>query len=112
MNLFSIVDRDVKRIYSLSTAAGLVLATGTVGKYRGDKSNADVFLSRSGGYDWVKILDGKFSYNMIHHGSLLAAVPIGPSMGILYSWTQGLDWESCLFMDELIIVTSLIDIIP
>ena len=36
-----------------------------------DSSNVDTYLSRDGGWSWLKILNGTFLYDSAAHGSII-----------------------------------------
>ena len=56
----------------ISTAVGLVLGTGNVGKYlsmREDEVNT--YMSRDGGLTWLEVRTGSYIYEIGDHGALI-----------------------------------------
>lgn len=84
-------------IYATENAVGIILATGNVGEYRNQSPDAkNVYLSRNGGYSWEKIYEGAYEYGSSNHGSLFLMSKITNTTEILYSWNQGISWDSCI----------------
>lgn len=103
----------IQKIYSSRKSAGLVVATGTEGRFRGPAEDAGMYLSRNGGFNWEKIKEGAQITSIAHHGSLFVMASVeGPTNKLSYSWTQGEDWESCSFTDADMTVDSLLDMSP
>ena len=76
---------------SFSYAKGLILAHGHIGKHILLYEN-DVFISKDGGYTWIKILSGPHVYSILDYGSLLVAFEVGAHF-FKYSFDYGSCWH-------------------
>lgn len=111
LNLRGPADSDQPQILSMSSAAGLVLASGNIGLYRAPAAHDKVFLSRSAGYRWEEVLSSPHLYTMADQGSLFLALPFGESTGTLkYSWNQASSWDTCVLTENLYDVDDIITI--
>jgi hypothetical protein len=82
--------------YSTSSAVGLLMATGCVGDrlcFR--EGTINTYLSRDGGHEWYEVAQGSHIYEFGDHGGLIVmAFDEKPVASILYSWNEGVTWES------------------
>merc|ERR1712195_21735 len=90
--------RKYSPIYSVSSATGLILATGVVGTaYNEDMETDEVgtYFSRDAGRTWSEIRKGSSIYEISDHGALLVVAPDGiRTSQIFYSWDEGLTWKT------------------
>uniref|UniRef100_A0A646QCG5 Sortilin-related receptor n=1 Tax=Hemiscolopendra marginata TaxID=943146 RepID=A0A646QCG5_9MYRI len=86
-------------IQSRSSAIGLIMASGVVGKSL--KGHPAVFTSTDAGNSWHKILDGIYFYAFGDHGGLMVAVEAfnGEKLTneLLYSTDEGETWKKMKF---------------
>lgn len=69
MQLHFLATPYFNRIYSNANSIGILLATGNVGQYLDTSlTNANTFLSRDGGWTWMKIRNGSHTYELTDHG--------------------------------------------
>uniref|UniRef100_A0A6A7G8W9 Sortilin-related receptor n=5 Tax=Hirondellea gigas TaxID=1518452 RepID=A0A6A7G8W9_9CRUS len=89
-------------ILSVSSAPGIVMATGTVGDSL--KGKTSVYLSTDAGITWYQILKGNYLYVMADHGGLMVAMENfrseGESHTLLYSTDEGKTWLPYQFYEE------------
>merc|ERR1712196_424623 len=85
-------------IYSVSSTTGIILATGVVGEYYTEGMNVDevaTFFSRDAGRTWREIRRGSSIYEISDHGALIVVAAEGIKTDqILYSWDEGLSWQT------------------
>lgn len=90
--------RKYSPIYSVSTATGLILATGVVGSSYNEEMESDevgTYFSRDAGRSWTEIRKGSSIYEISDHGALLVVAPDGIRTNqIFYSWDEGLTWKT------------------
>ncbi|CAH3016922.1 unnamed protein product [Porites evermanni] len=93
---------------SLPNAVGVIIAHGNPGVAL--TRRADVWMTRDGGYNWYKVLDGIHHYSIGDHGNLIVAVPAyGTSTKFLmYSVNEGLCWFKYRFTEHDFHVTGLV----
>jgi len=97
---------------SSATSLGIIMLHGVSGDAL-HTNHTSVYLSRNGGYNWTKVLDGPHHYAIGDHGNLIVAVAHGlntpsPSNILKYSLDQGRCWNSMKFTDDPIIVRGLV----
>lgn len=80
--------------YSLETAVGLIMATGSIGPYlRFEPDQVNTYLSRDGGLSWVEAHKGAFIYEFGDHGGLIVmADDIRKTKQVVFSWNEGQSW--------------------
>jgi len=61
-------------VFSASTAPGLMLAMGNVGRELGAYEDASTFLTRDGGRTWTEVRKGPHLYEFGDRGALLVIV--------------------------------------
>ena len=95
LHLHSLAARQYSPVYSTSSAVGLILGTGNVGKYlslREDEINT--YMSRDGGLTWSEVMKGSHIYELGDHGALIIMADNREATDtIYYSWNEGLRWE-------------------
>ncbi len=86
-------------ILSSSSAIGIVMGSGSMGKTLMQKTN--VLVSADAGLSWHQVLKGSYFYNMGDHGGILVATKYykteGPTNELLYSTNEGIDWKVLKF---------------
>lgn len=82
---------NVGRILS-SPAPGLVMAVGNTGEYLKDYMDGNLFVSDNAGLTWRKALSGPHKYEFGDQGSILVAIPEGPTDIFRYSLDHGKKW--------------------
>mmetsp|Transcript_14106 Transcript_14106/g.29604 ORF Transcript_14106/g.29604 Transcript_14106/m.29604 type:complete len:846 (+) Transcript_14106:1-2538(+) len=108
LHLFSNADGSVvSHILSDAESVGLVIATGNEGIYRGPLGEADVYLSRNGGYSWEYLKEGLQKYAISNHGSLFLTTTMASTSTMSFSWTQGTEWTTCSMYDSLLDIQTL-----
>ena len=84
---------------SYDSAAGIVYALGSNGKYRTTHFNSEeigLYLSRTGGYRWERVLDGRHFFSFSKYAALVVAVDATENVNtVKFSWDQGASWSSC-----------------
>lgn len=96
--------------YSVASATGLILATGTVGSYLNSVPGLiNTYFSRDGGLTWEEIAKGSHIYEIADHGGLIVmATDQAPTMYLYYSWNQGQTFHKYKFTDAPIVVENII----
>jgi len=96
--------------YSLSTATGIIMATGSLGTHLHERmGEINTYLSRDAGLTWMEVAKGSHIYEYGDHGGLIVmAFDEGPTDHVLYSWDEGLNWKPFYFGDEKIEVENVI----
>ena len=121
MNLFSYTEYESSSLRSTNYSVGVVLGTGNEGTYRkpvGEEAN--LYLSRNGGYSFDMVRSGIWDYSSAAHSSLLLissweeelnsisfSLFISLSLRYLFSnnrkirfsWDQGENWSDCVYVD-------------
>ena len=88
-------------VYSPESSNGLVLASGFVGPTDAPNdigpAEVSLFMSRDAGHTWTEIRKGPHAYEVADHGALIAAAKFGSiTSEIVFSWDQGLTWQSIM----------------
>jgi len=87
--------------YSSSNSVGIVMSTGTVGRYLRSNSQVNTYISRDAGLTWTEVAKGSHIYEFGDHGGLLVmANDDVPTDSILYSWNEGVTWTSVKVSDK------------
>jgi hypothetical protein len=109
LNLYGVTS-DNSPFYSVDSAAGLIIANGSVGRYLStEHDKISTFLSRDGGLNWFEIRKGSHIYEIGDHGALiLIADDVNPSSEIYYSWDEGLTFDSLKISDEKFLIKNII----
>lgn len=83
-------------------AIGIIYALGNEGNLANPSSDdIGLYLSRSAGYTWERVLDGLFRFSFNDHASITVAISSEDTASeILYSWNQGSEWNSCAWGDQ------------
>lgn len=104
------VSGDYPPFYSVSSAVGVVLANGNVGKFLShNPEEISTFLSRDGGLSWFEVRKGSHTYEIGDHGGLIViADDQHPTDTILYSWDEGLQWQELRVSDSKFMVKNII----
>ena len=66
--------RDKRDQFSVSSAAGMLIGVGNVGKYLSTYSEARTFLSVDAGLSWKEIVDDAYMYEVADSGNLIIFV--------------------------------------
>ena len=87
--------RNVGRVFSVSSAPGIIIGVGNVGPNLLSYSDCDTFLSDDSGVTWREIQKGSHKFEIMNFGSTLVLVPDGDMTVsyIIYSKDRGKKWE-------------------
>ncbi|CAD8113365.1 unnamed protein product [Paramecium primaurelia] len=86
--------RSVSKIYRESKAVGLIMASGNIGLYLEEKT-INTYFSRDGGMTWYEVRKGHHIYSFGDRGGIIVmAKAKSLTEELLYSWDEGLSWES------------------
>lgn len=101
---------EFPQFYSVSSAAGIILSNGNVGKYlSNDGVDISTFLSRDGGLSWFEVRKGSHIYEIGNHGALIVmADDQNPTDEVLYSWDEGLSFQELKISSEKIMIKNII----
>ena len=102
LHLFLTTEYVHAKPHSNENAVGIIYSLGNLGTVAEPSiDDVDLYLSRSAGYRWVKVLEGSHFFNFNDHASLIIAMS-GPDVtGIVkYSWDQGITWDECTWGDS------------
>ena len=104
------ISSEFPSFYSVDSAAGIILANGNVGRYlSNDHESTSSFLSRDGGLNWFEIRKGSHIYEIGDHGALIIiADDVNPTNEILYSWDEGLTFETFKIHEEKFLIKNVI----
>ncbi|KAI8902073.1 hypothetical protein BC833DRAFT_521459 [Globomyces pollinis-pini] len=88
--------KNIGRVFSVSSAPGIIIGVGSVGAYLLPYAECDTFLSDDSGITWKAIQQGPHKYEVINFGSTLVLIPDGDQAysHILYSKDLGKNWET------------------
>ncbi len=86
LNLHAYTDRNDKRDqYSITTASGMLLGVGNVGKYLKVQNDSKMYLSRDAGITWSEITDQAYMYEISESGAVfILANDLDPSASIRF----------------------------
>lgn len=72
-------------------------------------SDLGIFLSRDGGFTWDHVINGPYIYEIGDHGALIVmAENINETSTLLFTWNEGLTWETLEFTDDPMQVENII----
>ncbi len=96
--------------YSVASATGLILATGTVGSSLNSAPGLiNTYFSRDGGLTWAEIAKGSHIYEIGDHGGLIVmATDQAPTTTLYYSFNQGKSFHELRFTNTPMIVENII----
>lgn len=96
--------------YSSKNALGLIMATGTIGRYlEHNKEAVNTYLSRDAGLTWKEVAKGSHIYEFADHGGLvLMANDVDKTDTLLYSWDEGTTWNGLKISNDLINIENII----
>lgn len=87
--------------YSSSKCLGVIMATGTVGRYLRQSNEINTYLSRDAGLTWKEVAKGSHIYELGDHGGLIVmANDVSESNTIMYSWNEGTTWTELQISEE------------
>lgn len=66
--------KDPRHTFSSASAVGLMMAIGNVGEYLTHKSDADTFITRDGGINWISVKKGSYMWEYGDQGSIIVIV--------------------------------------
>lgn len=91
--------KNVGRVFSTSSAPGIIMGVGSVGDSLSPYYDCDTFLSSDAGQTWTSVQKGPYKYEIIDGGSTLVIIPDGKtaSNSIMYSKDRGKTWLSMVF---------------
>ena len=76
MHFHSITSDSYGPFYSTSTALGLIVGVGNVGRHLSfDEDDLSTYLSRDGGFKWEEVRKGSHIYEIGDHGALVVMAP-------------------------------------
>ncbi|KRX00018.1 hypothetical protein PPERSA_05520 [Pseudocohnilembus persalinus] len=97
-------------VYSSKNAHGIVMATGNIGQslqFKQDQVNT--YLSRDAGLTWYEVRKGSYMYEFSDHGGLIIMAQNQQETNtVLYTWDEGLTWNTLQFIQQPIEVTNII----
>ncbi|KAL9098574.1 MAG: hypothetical protein Q9163_005794 [Psora crenata] len=92
--------RDPRATFSSSSAVGLMMGVGNVGKELGPKAEADTFITRDGGIEWHSVRKGSYMWKYGDQGSIIVIVKEDvPTKSVLYTLNEGEEWLEYPFAD-------------
>ena len=96
--------------YSQENAVGLIMGVGNVGRFLSSRQDQlNTYLSRDGGLTWIEIQKGAFIYELGDHGGIIVMAPYGhATTDVLYSWDEGLNWDTYPISDTPIEVENIV----
>ncbi|KAI8915699.1 hypothetical protein EDD86DRAFT_196660 [Gorgonomyces haynaldii] len=94
--------KNVGRVFSTSSAPGIIVGVGSVGKNLAPYEESDTFISKDAGRTWTCIKSGPMKYEVIDMGATIVLIPDSGSLTstIFYSKNQGETWESASYTIE------------
>lgn len=96
--------KDPRDTYSSGSAVGLMIGTGNVGEFLGNKKDADTFITRDAGLTWSRIAEGNWMWEYGDQGSILVIVKDGEKTdNVLYSLDEGATWEKHSIGEEMLV---------
>ncbi|XP_068747816.1 uncharacterized protein [Montipora capricornis] len=96
-----------ERLMSSEAAPGLVLTLGVASTNL--KIYPDVFMSLDGGYEWQRVLRGKYRFAFGDHGGVIVAVPFRRyTKSLRYSIDGGASWKVFTFSDSSILAKEVV----
>ena len=92
---------DRRKTFSSETAIGLMFGVGNVGKYLGEKKDAETFMTRDGGLTWKSVVKGEWMWQFGDQGSIIVLTQRGKATKIVkYTVDEGETWKDYKFSDE------------
>jgi photosystem II stability/assembly factor-like uncharacterized protein len=109
LNLHGFTERaDYRDTYSSSSAVGLLMGVGNVGKTLLSYEKASTFISRDGGITWKEIKEGVYMWEYGDRGTILVLVNSKDETDTLsYSLDEGDTWVDYKFAEKPIKVLDL-----
>ncbi|ORX80565.1 Oligoxyloglucan reducing end-specific cellobiohydrolase [Basidiobolus meristosporus CBS 931.73] len=108
LHLHSKTDILSESIFSVPSAAGLMMGVGNVGPYLLPYEQGNTYITRDAGLTWKEIRRGESLYEFGDSGGLLVVVDDEKETDkLMYSWNYGQSWETYTFSDEAIRVSSI-----
>lgn len=100
--------------YSSPNAVGLMMATGNVGAELTFREGlVNTYFSRDGGHEWFEVAKGSHIYEFGDHGGIIVMANDEAEVNeVLYSFNEGLTWESLKFTSESLPVLLLLLLLP
>ena len=101
---------EIPQFYSVDSAVGIIIGNGNVGRYLDYGYNdMALFISRDGGLNWFEIRKGVYIYEIGDHGGLIVAAKFDqPTTSVLYTYDEGMTWETLNISDEQIQVKNIL----
>ncbi len=95
--------------YSAPSAVGLMMATGNIGAELTFREGLiNTYFSRDGGHAWFEVAKGSHIYEFGDHGAIiLMANDEVEVTDVLYTWNEGLTWESLRFTEHPVLVDNI-----
>jgi hypothetical protein len=87
--------KNVGRVFSVSSAPGIIIGVGSVGPKLNPYEQSDTFISEDSGVTWKHVQKGPHKFEILNLGSIIALIPDGSSSSdhILYSTNRGRTWQ-------------------
>jgi len=104
------VSGEYSEFYSVDSAAGIIIANGNVGRYISTTTeDISTYLSRDGGLNWIEIKKGLHIYEVGDHGGIIVIADDQiPTNEVLYSWDEGLTFETLKISEEKFLIKNII----
>ncbi|KAI8924010.1 hypothetical protein BC831DRAFT_467920 [Entophlyctis helioformis] len=87
--------RNVGKVFSTTSAPGILVGVGSVGSYLAAYEACDTFFSDDAGKSWHMAMRGPAKYEILDMGALIVLIPDSPrSDQVLYSSNRGQKWDA------------------
>jgi hypothetical protein len=87
-------DSNHNPIYSSDNSPGIAIGVGNTGIYL-SQTELNTYLTRDGGHEWYEVRKGSHMYEIGDRGGLIVmARDDEPTSEIIYSWNEGVTWET------------------
>ncbi|KAF9211069.1 vacuolar protein sorting/targeting protein PEP1 [Podila verticillata] len=108
LHLHSVTDYNGPgAVFSASSAVGLVMGVGNVGKYLLPLDQCQTYLSRDAGRTWRKVNDRASVYEFGDEGGVLVlADNAAPTQEAMFSYDFGTTWQKTIFADSPVLIQT------
>ncbi|CAE7025490.1 VPS10 [Symbiodinium natans] len=97
--------------YSYDKAIGIIMGVGNVGPQLSfEPQEANTYLSRDGGFNWLEVKKGVHIYEFGNHGAVLVMADIlSETDAIIYSMDEGNSWKTLHLSSKMNVTNILIE---